>query len=73
MLAHDQPQNLPKLTADLPKFSGKLKVEPEDFVVSEISAYQPSGEGEHLFLWIEKKDVSADWLMAEISRGLEVS
>lgn len=49
---------------------GRLKDEPEDFVVEELPAYEPSGEGEHLYLWIEKRDVSADSLQAHLSRQL---
>ena len=29
----------------------------ETFVVEELPAYEPSGEGEHTFLWIEKRPV----------------
>ena len=40
------------------QFSGRYKVEPEDFVVDELPAYEPTGEGEHLWLWIEKRGMS---------------
>ena len=33
---------------------GDMGAQNSDFEVSEIPAYQPSGEGEHLYLWIEK-------------------
>ena len=48
---------LPTLTADLPGCGGTFKATPEDFLVEEIPAYEPSGEQdcEHLFLWIEKR------------------
>ncbi len=48
---------LPTLTVDLPGCGGTFKGTPEDFVVEEIPAYEPSGEQdcEHLFLWIEKR------------------
>ena len=62
--------DLPQLTSDLPKFQGSLKTEPDDFLVEEIPAYEPSGEGEHLFLWIEKKDLSADRLAAVLRQEL---
>lgn len=45
------------VTAELPGSGGRLKVEPEDFQVEELPAYAPSGEGEHLLLWIEKRDL----------------
>jgi tRNA pseudouridine13 synthase len=44
----------PLVTAGMPGSGGLLKAAPQDFVVEEIPAYQPSGEGEHLYLWIEK-------------------
>ncbi|GIW82725.1 MAG: hypothetical protein KatS3mg105_4532 [Gemmatales bacterium] len=48
---------LPLLTADLPGIGGKIKVFPEDFEVEEIPAYQPSGQGAYLYLWLEKRDI----------------
>ncbi len=46
---------LPYLTSDLPACGGDFKASPEDFEVEELPAYEPSGEGEHLFLWVEKR------------------
>ncbi|QDU38271.1 tRNA pseudouridine synthase D [Maioricimonas rarisocia] len=59
-------------TADLPGIGGVLKHEPEDFVVEEIPTYEPSGEGEHLFLWVEKQDVAAEQLVGYLSKALGV-
>lgn len=42
------------LTGELPGTGGLLKAVPEDFEVEEVPAYLPSGEGEHLFMWVEK-------------------
>src|SRR6185436_13505083 len=36
---------------------GELKAVPEDFVVEEIPAYAPCGDGEHLYLRIEKRGI----------------
>jgi tRNA pseudouridine13 synthase len=63
----------PCLTADLPGIGGRLKHVPEDFFVEEIPAYQPSGAGEHLFLWLEKRDVAAEQLTRHIARSLSIS
>ena len=38
------------LTADLPGIGGTIKQHVVDFEVEEIPAYEPSGQGEHLFL-----------------------
>ena len=48
--------SLPFATADLAPVPGQLKRAPEDFEVEELPAYLPSGEGEHLYLWIEKRE-----------------
>lgn len=63
-------QSLPYLTADLPGIGGRWKDVPEDFVVEELPAYDPVGAGEHLFLWIEKRDVSANDLVHHVGRTL---
>jgi tRNA pseudouridine13 synthase len=46
---------LPRLTEEVPGCGGAFKLVPEDFEVEELPAYAPSGEGEHLFLWVEKR------------------
>lgn len=63
---------LPYLTADLPGVGGTLKEQPEDFVVEEIPAYEPSGAGEHLFLWVEKRDVAGEDLLRHVARRLAI-
>ena len=39
----------PLVTGDLPGVGGRIKVEPEDFDVEEIPAYEPSGEGDVVY------------------------
>ncbi|MBT4290631.1 MAG: tRNA pseudouridine(13) synthase TruD [Deltaproteobacteria bacterium] len=56
-----------------PNIGGNIKENPEDFIVEEIPSYQPCGSGDHLFLWIEKKLLSADELVSHISRQLNIS
>lgn len=65
-------QPLPYLTAHLVGVGGTLKEQPEDFVVEEIPAYEPSGSGEHLFLWIEKRDLSAEELLRRIAAACRI-
>lgn len=45
---------------------------PETFTVEEIPAYAPSGEGTHLFLWIEKRGLTTLDAIADIARVLRV-
>ncbi len=66
-------KELPYLTSELPGIGGLLKCEPEDFIVEEIPAYEPSGEGQHLFLWIEKRDLPHDQMLRRLSKILEIS
>jgi tRNA pseudouridine13 synthase len=63
----------PFSTADLPGIGGRIKVEPEDFEVEEIPAYQPCGQGDHLFLWLEKRAMGAEFFVRQIARRLELS
>ena len=42
----------------LPDFSGLLKTQPEDFRVTEQLGFDLSGEGEHLFLFVEKRGLN---------------
>lgn len=63
---------LPYLTDSQLRIGGRLKVQCSDFVVEEIPAYAPSGEGEHLYLFVEKTDRSAEQLVAHLARSLHV-
>ncbi|MEP3481806.1 MAG: tRNA pseudouridine(13) synthase TruD [Fuerstiella sp.] len=53
--------------------AARVKTFCEDFRVEERPTYQPSGEGEHLFLWVKKQDVSAAELLRVISQQLKVN
>lgn len=46
---------LPYITDDLPGIGGRLKSAPSDFVVEEIPLYEPSGEGDHVYLTIRRE------------------
>jgi tRNA pseudouridine13 synthase len=60
------------LTADLPGTGGLLRVSPEDFVVEEIPAYAPSGEGDHTFVEIVKRDLTTPEAIRRIAAALGV-
>src|SRR5215471_12664452 len=62
----------PLWTADLPGTGGRIKSAPEDFEVEEIPAYQPSGNGDFLYLWIEKRDMGAEYFVRQVARRLEL-
>ncbi|MBX3388813.1 MAG: tRNA pseudouridine(13) synthase TruD [Phycisphaeraceae bacterium] len=46
------------VTSDIPGVGGVIKQRPEDFLVDETAAYQPSGAGEHIYLYVEKRNLS---------------
>lgn len=52
----------------LPVVTGILKSQPMDFQVTEELGFDPEGEGEHLFLWVEKTGLSTAELIARIAR-----
>ena len=66
------PRMPPLLTGDLPGIGGRIKTQPEDFEVEEIPAYQPSGSGEFLYLWIEKRGMGAQYFVRQVARRLAI-
>ncbi len=50
-----------------------LKQRPEDFLVEEQPLYEPCGEGEHLFLYIEKDRITTEELIRRVARKFQVS
>lgn len=72
MNASDDIIHPPCLTADLPGIGGRIKVEPDDFEVEEIPAYEPSGTGDFLYLWIEKRDMGAEYFERQIAKRLNL-
>jgi tRNA pseudouridine13 synthase len=62
----------PLWTPDLPGIGGRIKTEPEDFEVEEIPAYEPCGEGEFLYLWLEKRDLGAEFFARQVAKRLDV-
>lgn len=59
---------------DCPSLVGaaRLKESCADFVVEEIPAYEPSGAGEHLFVWLQKEGMAAEVLMRHVARTLQI-
>ena len=54
--------HVPLLTPDLPGVGGRLRATPDDFEVDELPSYEPSGAGDHLYLWVEKRGVGPEHL-----------
>lgn len=64
---------LPRAYPDRPRVAARLKAVPEDFEVDEIPAYTPVGEGSHLFLWVEKRDVAGNDLLNRLAAELAIA
>jgi tRNA pseudouridine13 synthase len=64
---------LPLITADLPGIGGRIKSHPEDFEVEEVPAYEPSGQGDFFYLYLEKRSMGAEFFVRQIARRLEIS
>ncbi|GKT12790.1 MAG: tRNA pseudouridine13 synthase [Thiomicrorhabdus sp.] len=56
-----------------PDITGVYKVVAEDFIVEEQIAYELSGEGEHLWCWVEKRGENTDWVLQQLAKWAGVS
>lgn len=57
----------------LPPGQGMIRQNPEDFIVQEQLGFTPSGEGEHVFLQIEKSGENTDFVVGQLARFAEVA
>lgn len=51
-----------------PVLSARYRVQPEDFRVNEIDGFEPTGEGEHLLLTVEKRGMNTVFAAKRIAR-----
>lgn len=51
---------------------GRIKSEPEDFRVEEVLGFQPDGQGEHLMLYLEKRNMNTLELVKRLSHQLSI-
>jgi tRNA pseudouridine13 synthase len=47
-----------------------FKTSPADFVVTELPAYEPTGTGDHVFVWFEKTNLTTDVAVRHLARAL---
>ncbi len=59
---------LPYVTRDLPGIGGQLRATPEDFLVEEIALYEPSGEGQHLYVNLTKEGLTTKDVQLQLER-----
>lgn len=55
-----------------PSGVGKIRTVAEDFIVYESLSFQPSGEGEHVFLKIQKTGENTDYVARQLARFANV-
>lgn len=55
-----------------PLSTGDLRTRPEDFCVSELLPFQPTGEGEHLLIHLEKKGVNTVFVARQLATYFKV-
>jgi tRNA pseudouridine13 synthase len=63
----------PVVAADLPAVAGRIKEQPEDFLVDEVRAEEPAGEGDHLLLHVRKRDWTTKALADRLRAALELT
>lgn len=56
-----------------PPVAGRLRVEPGDFRVDEELGFEPTGAGEHAFLFVEKIDANTEWVAKRIAEKAGVA
>jgi len=47
---------------------GRVRAEPEDFVVEEDLGFEPSGEGQHMLVKIRKRNANTEWVARALAR-----
>jgi tRNA pseudouridine13 synthase len=55
-----------------PSGTGKIRSHPEDFIVNENLAFEPSGTGEHNFLQIQKTGENTEYVVRQLARYANV-
>jgi tRNA pseudouridine13 synthase len=53
---------------DGPPLRGRLRADPEDFEVEEIPGFEPSGQGEHAWVFVEKRGANTEWVAARLAK-----
>jgi len=72
MGAHDTVATLPFAHGG-PPIAGRLRAEPGDFRVDEELGFEPSGAGEHAFLFVEKIEANTEWVARRLAEKAGVA
>src|SRR6185312_9657247 len=52
-----------------PLCAGRLRTEPEDFLVEEQLGFAPAGAGQHVLLKVRKRGANTQWVARELARA----
>ena len=52
-----------------PLSPGRLRSEPEDFLVEELLGFEAAGAGQHLLLKVRKRNANTQWIAGELARA----
>jgi tRNA pseudouridine13 synthase len=66
----DSSEELPYATGKSLRVLGKIRDQPQDFLVEEVPAYAPEGRGEHLFVRFQKTDLNTPDAVRRIAEAL---
>jgi tRNA pseudouridine13 synthase len=58
----------PPRAAGAPLGSGRLRVEPDDFLVEEHLGFTPAGAGQHVLLKVRKRGANTQWVARELAK-----
>lgn len=70
---HHPAMKPPLLTPELDGCGGRIRVRDDDFEVEEVPSYEPSGEGDHLYLWVEKRGMAPEFFARQLAQRLGIS
>ncbi|MGH8317668.1 MAG: tRNA pseudouridine(13) synthase TruD [Steroidobacteraceae bacterium] len=59
----------PPLAHGAPLCRGRLRTQPEDFLVEEQLGFAPAGAGQHVLLKVRKRDANTQWVARELARA----
>ena len=52
--------------------TGNIRCYPEDFKVTELLSFVPTGSGDHIYLYIEKRECNTDWVAGQLAKITEL-
>jgi tRNA pseudouridine13 synthase len=52
-----------------PLSPGRLRTEPEDFLVEELLGFEAAGAGQHVLLKVRKRNANTQWVAGELARA----